>query len=405
MRYEDMEYENFKNILGAMDDLKDPSRAQIAKHLSLSRTTLTNMTSLLIEKKILVESDTLRTEASRGRPGTVLRYSDDTWFALGAAFYSSKWNFVICSLSGKIIKEYTIQVDPLTPEVLISKLLAGIEHMLPLVPGKLFPGIGIGAPGVVDSENGAILWAYDLKWYHSIDIKRAVKARFNLEAYCLNRYTLAGLAEFKYANPDGERNMVYVGLGSGIRSAIFVNGKLVEGASYSAGRIGHIPIDPHGPLCQCGKRGCLLALANDTALLSYARGFALQPEYAGSVLNQIDDFTITDIITNADSGDPCCIRAMDMIIEPIITAIAILVDVVNPKKIVLGGPIGYSSQYLAQRVRDAANRIAAETPYRVMSIVPGKLKDNGSALGAATLVLDRKCDLLYAQLFKGASGK
>ncbi len=289
-------------------------------------------------------------------------------------------------------------MEDVTPEELVSKLLEGIEYMISCAPGQILPGIGIGAPGVVNSEVGAILWAYDLKWFNSIDIKRAVKARFGLEAYCLNRYTLAGLAEFKYANPEGERNMIYVGLGSGLRSAIFINGKLIEGASYSAGRIGHIPIDPRGPLCECGKHGCLLAMANEQALLNHAKYFSSLEEYKDSILNQISTFTVSDIISYADTGDPCCMKAMDKIIEPIITAIAILVDVVNPKKIVLGGPIGYSSLYLAQRVEEAANRIATETPYRVMSIVSGKLKENGSALGAAALVLDKKCDLLYAQI-------
>lgn len=400
MRYEDMEYENFKNILGAMDELGSPSRAMIAKHLSLSRTTVSNMTAVMIEKNILEEGKTKLNEASRGRPGSPLSYCNDTWFALGAAFYSASWNFVICNLSGRMVEEYTLPLEEVTPKELVSKLLQGIEYMLQRVPGKLIPGIGIGAPGVVDSENGAILWAYDLNWHHSTDIKRAVKARFGLEAYCLNRYTLAGLAEFKYANPEGERNMVYVGLGSGIRSAIFVNGKLMEGASYSAGRLGHIPLDPHGPLCECGKRGCLLALANEKALSHHAKAFLTLPEYRDSSLHRIPSYTVADIIAQADAGDPCSVKAMDMIVEPIITAISILVDIINPKKIVLGGPIGYSSSYLAQRVREAVNRIAAETPYRVMTIEQGKLKDNGSALGAAALVLDKKCDLLYTELKK-----
>ena len=397
MRYEDMEYENFKNILEAMDKLEDPSRAKIAKHLSLSRTTLSNMTSIMIEKHILVEGETKRNSASRGRPGAMLRYCDDTWFALGAAYYASKWNFVICDLSGKLVKEYSIKLKKVTPESLISKLIDGIDYMLSNAPGKILPGIGVGAPGVVDSDNGAILWAYDLKWFHTIDIKRAVMARFGFDAYCFNRYTLAGLAEYRYANPDGERNMVYLGLGSGIRSAIFVDGKLLKGASYSAGRIGHITIDPNGPLCECGKHGCLLAYSNEKALLDSAKKYAALPEYKDSILNQLESFTPEDIISNADSGDACCIKAMDKIIDPIISAISLIVEIINPKKIVLGGPIGYSSMYLAQRVSEAANTIATETPYRVMNIVPGKLKDNGSALGAAALVLDKKCDLLYSQ--------
>lgn len=398
MRYEDMEYENFKNILEEIDKFVDPSRAMIAKHLSLSRTTLSNIATILIDKQILVEGETKHKEdASRGRPGTVIRYCEDKWFALGAAFYASRWNFVLCSLSGKVVNEYSIFIRKVTPEKLISKLLDGIEHMLTLVPGQILPAVGIGAPGVVDTQNGAILWAYDLKWYNPIDIKTAVKARFGLDSYCYNRYILAGLAEYRFANPEREQNLVYLGIGSGIRSVIFVNGKILQGASFSSGRIAHIPIDPQGPLCECGKRGCLLHLANEQALFNNAKELAALPEYSDSILNQIPNFTLPDIISYADTGDSCCIKAMDRIIDPIIKAITILVDIINPKKIVLGGPIGYSSKYLAQRVDEATNKIASETPYRVMTIVPGKLKEDGAALGAAALVLDKKCDLLYSQ--------
>lgn len=401
MRYEDMEYENFKNILEAVDELGTPSRATIAKHLSLSRTTVSNITAKLISSHVLIEANEEKSaSSSRGRPGCPLTYDYSSWFALGASFYSSSWNFVICSLSGELVLDYVKEVEHVTPENLVSSLMQGIEHMLASFSGRLLPAIGLGVPGVTDSATGAILWAYDLKWTERIEIKNPVKKRFGFEVYCLNRYTLAGLAEYKYANPDGEKNMVYIGLGSGIRSAIFINGKLLEGASFSAGRLGHILVDSNGPVCECGKRGCLLAMANEEALVRNAYALASEPGFSDSPLAGVEyeELTSSMIIELAEKGDLCAREAMDHIIEPIIAATSILVDIINPKKIVLGGPIGYSSSYLVERVQAATDRIAMETPYRVMTIEQGKLKDIGAALGAAALVLEKKAELLYSRI-------
>ena len=396
MRYEDMEFLNFKNVLSAIDELHGSSRATIAKKLSLSRTTVSNITSSLISKGVVCEVQEMeQRSASRGRPGAPLALRDDVWYALGASYYSDSWNFVLCSLSGKMVNEHVVVLPDLTPELLVSTLLDGIEYMMGRVKGKLLPAIGLGLPGIVDSENGDVLWAYDLKWVDRVVVRKAVEKRFDLQAYCLNRYTLAGLAEYTYANPENDKNMVYVGLGSGIRSAIFVNGKLLEGASFSAGRIGHVPIDPSGPLCECGKHGCLLTLANEKALLNKALELSVKPEFADSPLAESKEITVEQICRLADQHDKCACKCIDAIAGPITIALGMIIDIINPRRIVIGGPIGYSSRYLVDKLNKDACSVAEESPYRVMTITQGKLKDIGSALGAATLVLSHKPELLY----------
>lgn len=396
MRYEDMEFLNFKNVLRAIDELHGSSRATIAKKLSLSRTTVSTITSTLISKGVVCEVQEMEQRStSRGRPGAPLALRDDVWYALGASYYSASWNFVLCSLSGKMVDEHVVALPDLTPELLVCTLLDGIEYMMGRVKGKLLPAIGLGLPGIVDSENGDVLWAYDLKWVDRVVVRKAVEKRFALQAYCLNRYTLAGLAEYTYANPGNDKNMVYVGLGSGIRSAIFVDGKLLEGASFSAGRIGHVPIDPSGPLCECGKHGCLLTLANEKALLNKALELSVKPEFADSPLASSKEITVEQICRLADQNDKCARRCIDAIAGPITIALGMIIDIINPRRIVIGGPIGYSSRYLVDKLNKDACSVAEESPYRVMTITQGKLKDIGSALGAATLVLSHKPELLY----------
>ena len=404
MRYEDMEYLNYKNILDSIEELNDPTRAIIAKELGLSRTTVSNVVNSLIENGIAEETETAK--ALRGRPGLKLKFTENKWFALGAAFSSDAWSYVLVGLDGTIVDKYTTpSVTNFTPEGLLSTLIAGLRFMLSRASGKILPAIGLGLPGIVDSEKGCILRANDLGWHQTINVSEIVERELGYKVYCINRYTTSGVAEYRYANAEIEKNMIYIGIGSGIRSAIFVNGTLLTGTSYTAGRIAHLVIDPNGPLCDCGKHGCLLSLANDKALRHNALEIRKIDIYSKSILATLPEEAITSssISELADDGDECARAVMDSIIQPLAKGLSILADIINPRKIVIGGPIGYNCNYLVQEIKKAYESLASNEPHQEIQIEQGKLKDTGAALGAATLVLQNKAELFYRTAFNSSN--
>ncbi len=402
MRYEDMEYLNYKNIIDSIEEVDDPTRAIIAKELGLSRTTVSNVVNSLIENGIAEETETAK--SSRGRPGLKLKFTDNRWFALGAAFSSDSWSYVLVGLDGTIADKYTTpSVTNFTPEGLLSTLIAGLRFMITRSKGWILPAIGLGLPGIVDSEKGCILRANDLGWHKTINVSEIVERELGYRVYCINRYTTSGLAEYRYANAEKEKNMIYIGIGSGIRSAIFVNGSLLTGTTYTAGRIAHLVINPNGPLCDCGKHGCLLAMANDRALRQNALEIRRRIEYSKSILASLPDDAITSfsVAELADDGDECARAVMKSIASPLAKGLSILADIINPRKIVIGGPIGYNSRYLVDEIRSNFDILAADEPYKGLKIEQGRLKETGAALGAATLVLQNKAELLYRTIPSG----
>lgn len=395
MRYEDMEYVNYQHILNSIEhDLDTPSRAAIAKYLGLSRTTVSTIANNLISWGMVTEGKGV--SVSRGRPGNPLTISNEVWKVLGAAFYSSSWLFVLCDLLGNILDTYKVSIDHLTPETLVSTLIEGLLHMKALYSENLLPAVGIGVPGVVDTKNGDILFAHDLSWHDTFHVRSKVEQAVGMKVYMRNRYCLAGIAEFKYANPEKEKNVVYIGLGSGINCAIFVDGHLMDGDSFCAGRIAHIQVEPDGPLCNCGKRGCLLTVANERVLLDTV----LKGRTESSIQSPLKDVPESQLNVEligrvADAGDAFARECIDSILVYLNKVISMLVDTLNPGKIVIGGPMGYSCRYLVSQVEKAMRIYPDYPPVAHLRIVQGQLLEVGAALGAASLVMERKLELLY----------
>jgi predicted NBD/HSP70 family sugar kinase len=399
---EPMHRKNFYDVLNLIGAKDQPTRASIARALGLSRTTLSNIVSDFIDSGLIVETG--ESEKKRGRPATHLSIVADSWYTIGAEFHSGRWVFLIIDLTATIKNTLVMNLDEMTSECFIETFLRGLRSILSLVSGRMLPAIGIGVPGQVDNQRGVIIQAADLGWVN-INLKSKIEAEFGFKTFVVNRNHASGFAESRYGTESEKRNMIYIGIGTGISSAIILNRTLLKGSGYSAGEIGHIVVDPDGPRCNCGKRGCLHTLASEEALVGYAKANLKKliknktmdkNSPLAILLSQSGELTGEGLVNCAARGDLAAIIALETGGSYLGKVIASMINILNPDKVVIGGPIGNMGEPLLSIIKKESARWALDVAMTNTVFETGILGEFSGALGAGCLVLERKLELIYS---------
>ena len=256
----------------------------------------------------------------------------------------------------------------------------------------LLRGIGVGAPGLVDA-NGVLRFAPNLPGGAGLAIKAGVEARFpGVVVRAGNDASFAGWAERALGAGRGRDDVVMVTLGTGIGGGIVVGGRLLLGANGFAGEIGHMVVDPHGPRCPCGKRGCwerfgsgtgLGRLGREAAEAGQARRVA---ELAGGDAEAVRGEHVT---AAAAEGDGEAIAVMDQFGWWLALGLANLANVFDPQCFVLGGGLVSAGAVLLDPVRRAFAELLEAAEYRPsIEILPAELGEHAGAIGAGLLAAE-----------------
>ena len=232
-------------------------------------------------------------------------------------------------------------------------------------------GVGLGAPGLLDARRGVIHRLVNVPGgWRGVPLARLMRQRLRCRCVIDNDANVVALGEWRFGAGRGTRHGVYVTLGTGVGGGVILNGALVRGAAGSAGELGHVTIDPDGPRCGCGNRGCLEAFVGTAALLRQARGAA----------------TPQDISRAASAGDPAARRIWRDVGVHLGTALAGVVNVLGPERIVIGGGVAGAWRWFAPSLRRTLRGRAFEVPARACRVVRAACGDSAGILGAAMLV-------------------
>src|SRR5215211_3396310 len=243
-------------------------------------------------------------------------------------------------------------------------------------------GAGLGIAGPIDQATGTVGSSAILPGWAGMPVAQALTSRLGLPVHVDNDANVGALAESVLGAGRGVSEMAYIMLGSGIGAGLIIGGQVYRGSGGTAGEIGHVLVDEHGPLCRCGNRGCLETYAGADALLDLLRR------------QHGDALTVDGLVELARGGDAARFVGV---------AAATLCNQLNPELLVIGGELAQTGALLLDPLRESIARYAIPAAAEDVRIVAGELGERAELLGALVLVLGRS-DRALTNRFTAAAG-
>lgn len=236
--------------------------------------------------------------------------------------------------------------------------------------------VGIALPAPVDRKAGTTARSGILRGWDGIPVAEVMERRLGRPVFLDNAANLAALAELRMGAARGKQDAIFIDIGDGIGAGLVINGQIFRGHNGSAGEFGHTTIVENGPLCRCGNRGCLEAIAGGYAILD-----GLKPTHGNLKLN--------DVVTKAMGGDPGCTRAIADAGKHIGVAAANLSNLFDPERLVVGGELSRAGEILLGPIRHAMERSVIVDELSMPDIVQGQLGVRAATLGAVAFAIDQ----------------
>jgi glucokinase len=314
-----------------------------------------------------------------------------THFALGIDIGGTKISIVLGTEKGRVLarREILTKTGSKTPSC-VKELTAHLRSLIIRsgISPKKFLGIGVGCPGAVDPQKGALPRSPNLPGWAGLPLKRILTKATGLPVYLGNDANVAALGEYLFGAGRKTKDLIYITVSTGVGGGIIINGRLYQGAGSVAGEIGHISIVPDGKKCACGKRGCLEAYASGTAIAKNVRE-QMTPKNTRiwKFLGRDKKVTARQVGMAAREGDKLSIESYRRAGYYLGIGVANLLNILNPDKIVIGGGVLKSAHKVFwQGMIKSAKQHAWPEAFSTTRIVRSQLKDRVGDLGALALV-------------------
>jgi len=242
-------------------------------------------------------------------------------------------------------------------------------------------GIGIGLPGRVDVEKGICYFSPNFPHWKEVPIRDDLVREIALPIYVINDVNAMALGEKTFGAGKGVSNLVCFTIGTGIGGGIIIDNKLLTGANFGAGEIGHITVEPGGPLCGCGNRGCWETLASGTAIVRWAKEYILKNP-GKSKLERLNPVTPKTIAMLALAGDEGALWVYETVGKYLGIGIANLITILDPQLIVIGGEIVKSWNLFIKSLLDSVKERLFMVPFTDRIIVKASLAEFAGIIGS-----------------------
>lgn len=376
------------------------SRIELAETTGLSAQTVTNITRRLLEESLISEAG--RTINGPGKPRITLRLNADSRYSVGVHLDPAVMTFVLLDLAGDVVARLVKRTPEQDPRAIVHLMAEAVEELISSsdVDRTRISGVGVAAPGPLDAERGTVIDPPKLLGWHRVPLRAILADATGLPVTLEKDTAAAAVGELWTGHAPTDDSFLFVYLGTGIGAALARDGEVVRGSSRNLGEVGHIIVDPDGPSCTCGARGCVEVVCTPQAIVEQAeRAGVFQDDREASDVEAVDA-RFTQLCERAAAGHAPALAVLKDAAAKLSVLVAALANMLDVDRVVLGGPFWgrlsdvYLRELPAQLHRRSATRAVTALP--VTGTVVG---DDVAAVGAGCVVLDsvlspRTSDLL-----------
>jgi glucokinase-like ROK family protein len=369
------------------------SRAQLAVLTGLNKSTVSSLVDDLLERQLICETGI--NSSGAGRPATLLEINPQAGCIVGVELGVDFVSVAVTNFLGKILWQRREDADPTQgQEIMLDQTLRIAKEAVSFGKKKGYRSLGLGlaTPGTVDLSNGVLIFAPNLHW-RNIPFRQIFSESTKLKVIIENDANAATIGEHLFGSARLVRDFIFVFAGVGIGGGLFLDGKLYRGKNGYAGEIGHSPImpNPSQTVCHCGNRGCWETFANQYSIIQ--RMQARLDVKRNSIIpklmaEQHSSLNIALIKQAADAGDPEALESFAEAGRAMGRGFSGLINIFNPEKIILGGPLSLAGDYLLPAIREVIPRHTLPEIDQQAEVILSSFGPDASLIGAIAIVVN-----------------
>jgi N-acetylglucosamine repressor len=371
---------NRSHVLNAIKTYSPIGRADIARRTGLSPATVTSISAKLISQNLILEKSA--GDSNGGRPPILLVINPKGGYVVGIKLTETHAICALTDLEALVIAKASMPLSGHEPTQVVEDLAQMVTSFIreQKITKKQLLGVGVGLAGIVDAEDG-ILRQSPIYGWDNVPLRSMLQSKLHIPVYIENDVNTLTLTERWFGHGQGVDNFLTVTVGRGVGLGIVANGQFYRGQTGGAGEFGHTTINPDGPLCACGKRGCLEAYVGDPGLVRSAQEAAMRGELSTSVQN------LDELLSLAQKGNVAAVQIFDQAGRILGIGIANLVNLFNPKKIIISGEGTREGDLLFNPMKESIQQNTMPGLFDPNTVEIAPWGDDAWARGAAGLVL------------------
>ncbi len=373
---------NRRIILNLLRMYQPISRAGLARHSGLQRSTVSAITEQLIQERWVTEG--ARGQLPRGRKPTLLYLNTQRAGILGVDIRPKTTTFALAGIDARFQAQGSIATGS-NPSEFVNGLANQLRDLMKANPNLLYEGVGIALPGRVDPATQRLVFAPNLGWA-DIELQQTIEQATGLPVKLENAANACALAELWLGrSTEGLRNFIVVTVSEGIGTGIIMNGQLVRGSSDMAGEFGHVQLRDDGPTCRCGNRGCWEVWGSNSAACRYYAEATSTAGKRSSSKNSAPSPEFEDLLRLAKQNDLRACQSLEKMAHYLGEGISMLVNGLAPEAVVLVGEITRAWSRVGPIIEGIVKRHSL--PHAATRIIPTDPAEQPRLRGAVVLVL------------------